>query len=50
MMEVIQEELGDDKVKLRNPKDPSTAIVLTRKDADTLVGGPMDAMEFKRKQ
>ena len=48
--EQLEYEVDGDKVKLRNPKDPSTAIVLTRKDADTLVGGPMDAMEFKRKQ
>ena len=50
-MEVqLEYEVDGDKVSLRNPDLPSQTLVLTRKDADTLVGGPMGVLEFKRKQ
>ena len=43
-------EVEGDKVKLRNPDQPNTTLVLTRTDADTLTGGPMGMMTFKRKR
>lgn len=43
-------EVDGDKVKLRNPDQPNTTLVMTRTDADTLTGGPMDMMTFKRKR
>jgi len=50
-MEVqLEYEVDGDKVKLRNPDQPSATLVLTRTDADTLTGGPMGLLEFKRKQ
>jgi len=50
-MEVqLEYEVDGDRIKLRNPDQPGTTLVLTRKDADTLTGGPMGVLEFKRKQ
>ena len=50
-MEVqLDYEVDGDKVKLRNPDQPNTMLVLARTDADTLTGGPMDMMTFKRKR
>ena len=50
-MEVeLEYEVEGNKIKLRNPDQPGTTFVLTRTDADTLTGGPMDLLEFKRKQ
>jgi hypothetical protein len=46
----LEYEVDGDKVRLRNPDLPNQTLVLTRKDADTLVGGPMGLLEFKRKQ
>lgn len=43
-------EVDGDKVRLRNPEQPGAVLVLTRTDDDTLVGGPMGLMQFKRKQ
>lgn len=43
-------EVDGDKVKLRNPDQPNTTLVMTRTDADTLTGGPMDMMTFKREK
>lgn len=42
-------EVEGDKVRLRNPEQPGAVLVLTRTDADTLVGGPMGLLKFKRK-
>ena len=50
-MEVqLEYEVDGDKIKLHNPDLPGTTLVLTRKDADTLTGGPMGVLAFKRKQ
>lgn len=50
-MEVqLEYEVDGDKIRLRNPDQPGAALVLTRKDADTLAGGPMGLLEFRRKQ
>ena len=50
-MEVqLDYEVDGDKVKLRNPDQPNTTLVLIRTDADTLTGGPMDMMTFKREK
>lgn len=50
-MEVqLDYEVDGDKVKLRNPDQPNTMLVLARTDADTLTGGPMDLMTFKREK
>lgn len=46
----LEYEVEGDNIKLRNPAQPGVTLVLTRKDADTLVGGPMGLLEFKRKQ
>lgn len=43
-------EIDGNKVRLRNPDQPGAVLVLTRTDDDTLVGGPMGLMQFKRKQ
>ena len=50
-MEVqLDYEVDGDKVKLRNPDQPNTTLVLIRTDADTLTGGPMGLMTFKREK
>lgn len=50
MEQQLEYEVDGDKIRLRNPDQPGTTVVLTRKDDDTLTGGPMGLLEFKRKQ
>ena len=50
-MEVqLEYEVEGDKIRLRNPDQPNATLVLTRTDDDTLTGGPMGMLEFKRKR
>ena len=43
----LEYEVEGDRIELRNPAQPGVTLVLTREDADTLVGGPMGMLEFK---
>lgn len=49
MEQTLEYEVDGSKVKLRNPSQPNATLVLTRVDADTLTGGPMGVLTFKRK-
>jgi len=42
-------EVDGDKVRLTKPDQPNATVVLTRTDADTLSGGPMGMLTYKRK-
>jgi len=50
MEALLEYEVDGDKIKLHNPAQPGVTLVLTRKDDDTLTGGPMGMLEFSRRK